>query len=143
MKISVVSFQRQARTDCDTAIEEYVKRLRSHVEIDFHQIRKWGDDTGLPQKLLGRGRVIGFFVGGTSFTSEGLAQHLQQLMNRGHSSLVFAIGAADGMPKLATQQVQERWSLSSLTFPHQVAKLLVVEALYRSFDVLHGGNYHK
>jgi 23S rRNA (pseudouridine1915-N3)-methyltransferase len=143
VKITIVSFQRQGSTDCDEAIADYVRRLQAHVELELHQIRKWSDDTGVPAKLLERSRVIGLYIEGKSFSSEGLAQRLQQLMNGGHSSLVFVIGAADGMPRLAAQQVQERWSLSSLTFPHQVTRLLVVEALYRSFDILHGGKYHK
>lgn len=76
-------------------------------------------------------------------TSTALAQHVGDLLQRGNSHLVFAIGGADGMPAGVDDQVRERWSLSSLTFSHGLARLLLLEALYRSLDILHGGNYHK
>ena len=143
MKITIILHQRQARTDCDAAVEKYMERLRPHADVEFHQIRKWDDGTGLPSKLLSRSRVIGLYVDGESFTSPGLSQHLQKLLNGGYSSIVIVIGAADGMPRQAASEIHERWSLSPLTFPHQLMKLLIVEALYRSFDLMRGGSYHK
>ena len=80
---------------------------------------------------------------GEPFTSEQLAQRLQRLMNQGHSHLVLVIGGAEGMPTGVASQLQEQWSLSPLTFSHQLARLLLLEALYRSFDILRGGRYHK
>jgi len=55
----------------------------------------------------------------------------------------LVVGAAEGMPQGVELQVQERWLLSSLTFSHQLVRLLLLEALYRSFDILVGGRYHK
>lgn len=83
------------------------------------------------------------YVEGEPFTSEQLAQRLQKLMNQGHSHLVLIIGGAEGIPAAVESQLQEQWSLSSLTFPHQLVRLLLLEALYRSFDILSGGRYHK
>ena len=64
-------------------------------------------------------------------------------MNQGRSHLVLVIDASEGMPQGVERQVQERWLLSSLTFSHQLVRLLLLEALYRSFDILVGGRYHK
>ena len=60
--------------------------------------------------------VVGLCVEGKQFSSEQLAQRLQGLMNQGRSQLVVVIGAAEGMPSGVEAQVQERWSLSPLTF---------------------------
>ena len=106
-------------------------------------MRARGADDRLPERLLKSTRVIGLSPDGRTHTSEGLAQHLQGLMARGQSHLVFAIGGPEGMPVGARNQLQETWSLSSLTFSHQLARLLLLETLYRSFDILHGGRYHK
>ena len=106
-------------------------------------IRKWSDDTGLPQRLLKRGFVIGLFVDGERLTSPEMAGRLQKFMGSGASHLVFVIGGPEGMPRQAASQVRERWSLSTLTFSHGLARLVLLEALYRSFDILHGGRYHK
>ena len=85
----------------------------------------------------------GLFVEGRQRTSQELSQQLQQWMNGGVSHLVLVIGAAEGMPSAVAEQIREKWSLSKLTFSHQLIRLLLLEALYRSFDMLHGGRYHK
>jgi len=85
----------------------------------------------------------GLSAEGRRWDSEGLARRLQQMMNQGCSHLVLVIGGPDGLPARAAAQAQECWSLSPLTFSHQLARLLLLEVLYRSFDLLHGGRYHK
>lgn len=143
MKISIVSFQKNRNPELEAAEKEYIKRLSRHADIELQQIKNWDDATGLSPRLLKAGRLIGLFVDGKTFSSEGLAQRLQQLMNQGNSHLVLVIGAAEGMPRRVAEQVEERWSMSTLTFSHQLLRLLLLEALYRSFDILHGGRYHK
>jgi 23S rRNA (pseudouridine1915-N3)-methyltransferase len=101
-----------------------------------------GTTAVLPARLSGA-YAIGLYVDGRAFTSEALATHLGSLLQRGQSNLVFAVGGADGLPAAVGDQVRERWSLSPLTFSHGLARLLLLEALYRSFDILHGGRYHK
>ena len=86
---------------------------------------------------------MGLYIDGRSYTSTAPAQHEGNLLQRGNSHLVFAIGGADGMPAGVDDQVRERWSLSSLTFSHGLATAAVAGGTYRSLDILHGGNYHK
>ena len=143
MKISIVSFQKKRNSEIEVVEQEYLKRLSRHAETELLPVRHWDDSTGLPARLGKANRRIGLFVDGKMFSSEGLARRLQQLMNQGNSHLVLVIGAAEGMPQRAAEQVEERWSLSRLTFGHQLSRLILLEALYRSFDILHGGRYHK
>ena len=143
MRISIVSFQKNRNPVLEAAEQEYVKRLSRHVEVEIHPVKRWDDRSGLPSRFLEAHRRIGLFVEGRRFTSEELARRLQELMNQGNAHLVLVVGAAEGMPERAAGQVEELWSLSPLTFSHQLSRLILLEALYRSFDLLHGGRYHK
>lgn len=143
MKLSIITFQKNKNSDVEAAEREYIKRLSRHAEVELCPIKNWKDGDALPARFLKAGRIIGLFIEGKEHTSEQLAQRLQTLMNGGTSHIVLVIGAAEGMPKGMVAQVQEKWSLSRLTFSHQLVRLLLLEALYRSFDMLHGGRYHK
>lgn len=143
MKISIISFQKNKNLDVEAAEGEYIKRLSRHAEVELCVIKSWKEGEGLPARFLKAGRIVGLFIGGKEFTSEKLAQRMQDMMNGGVSHLVLVIGAAEGMPAGVVAQVHEQWSLSKLTFSHQLIRLLLLEALYRSFDILHGGRYHK
>jgi 23S rRNA (pseudouridine1915-N3)-methyltransferase len=143
MKITIVCFQKRRHPELEAAGLEYLKRLSRHAEVAICPVKNWDDSTGLPDHCLGAGRRIGLYPAGETFTSEELARRLQRLMNQGHSHLVLVVGGAEGIPARTAAQVQERWSLSRLTFSHQLARLLLLEALYRSFDIIHGGQYHK
>ena len=140
MQISVVSYEKHRNSALEAAEQEYIKRLSRQARIALCPSKARG---GLPDRLLKGTYVVGLYVEGEPFTSDQLAQRLQRLMNQGQSHLVLVIGGAEGMPAGVVSQLQEQWSLSSLTFSHQLARLLLLEALYRSFDILRGGRYHK
>jgi 23S rRNA (pseudouridine1915-N3)-methyltransferase len=143
MKITIVSFQKNRNAGLEAVETEYLKRLSRYAEMELQAIRKWDNSTGLPDRLLQGSRRIGLFAAGKMFSSEGLADRLQQLMNQGYSHLALVIGAAEGIPPQVAAQMEEHWSLSRLTFGHQLVRLILLETLYRSFDLLHGGRYHK
>ncbi len=141
MQISIVSYEKRRNSALASAEQEYIKRLSRQARVALCPGR--APRGGLPDRLLQGTYVVGLYVEGESFTSEQLAQRIQRLMNQGHSHLVLVLGEAEGMPTGVEPQIQEQWSLSPLTFSHQLARLLSLEALYRSFDILSGGRYHK
>ena len=140
MQISIVSYEKHRNSALVAAEQEYIKRLSRQARVALCPSKARGS---LPDQLLKGTYVIGLYVEGKPFTSEQLAQRLQRLMNQGRSHFVLVIGGAEGMPAEVESQIQERWSLSPLTFSHQLARLLLLEVLYRSFDILSGGRYHK
>ena len=124
MQISVVSYEKHRNPALEAAEQEYIKRLSRQARVALCPSKA---RDGLPDRLLKGTYVVGLYVEGEPFTSEQ----------------VLVIGGAEGMPAGMETQIQERWSLSPLTFSHQLARLLLLEALYRSFDILSGGRYHK
>ena len=143
MKVSILSFQQHRNSQLETAEGEYVKRLSRHARVELRTARLRSGDGAIPEDLRKAQRIVGLFVDGKTVDSEGMARKLQGWMNSGCSHLVLVIGGAEGMPATAATQIGERWSLSRLTFSHQLTRLILLEALYRSFDILHGGRYHK
>ncbi len=78
---------------------------------------------------------------GKSLSSMQWADFFKQQV--GNASLDFVIGGAAGVADEVRQQAQAIWSLSNLTLPHQLARVLVVEQLYRAFSIIQGHPYHK
>lgn len=79
---------------------------------------------------------------GKTFTSEGLAQFLQDRAMDSTKNIVFLIGGAFGLDDTVIKRSKLTWSLSTLTFPHQLVRLILAEQLYRACSILHNEKYH-
>ena len=79
---------------------------------------------------------------GRQMGSEGLAQFIQTRANDSAKSLVFLIGGIYGLDEAVLKRADHRWSLSSLTLPHQLVRLLLAEQLYRACTILRNEKYH-
>jgi 23S rRNA (pseudouridine1915-N3)-methyltransferase len=79
---------------------------------------------------------------GKSFTSETLAAFLQDRAMDSTKNIVFLIGGAFGIDEAVLQKAKLKWSLSALTFPHQLVRLILAEQLYRACSILHNEKYH-
>jgi 23S rRNA (pseudouridine1915-N3)-methyltransferase len=79
---------------------------------------------------------------GKQMTSDGLAQLLQARANESAKNLVFLIGGIHGIDEAVLKSADLRWSLSLLTFPHQLVRLVLVEQLYRACSILRNEKYH-
>ena len=86
--------------------------------------------------------VIALTVTGKAYTSEGLAERIGQLRDRG-KNVSFLIGGSLGLSREAVDRADEELSLSKLTLPHRLARLVLLEQLYRSFKILNHETYHK
>ncbi len=79
---------------------------------------------------------------GKNISSEGLAQFLQQRANESQKKLVFLIGGAYGIDEAVLKKAKLKWSLSALTFPHQLVRLILAESVYRACTILRNEKYH-
>lgn len=82
-------------------------------------------------------------VGGKAFTSEQLASEIGARMRGGSQGLAIAIGGAEGLPDAVRRAADLRVSLSTLTLPHRLVRLILAEQIYRSLSIIHGEPYHK
>lgn len=95
-----------------------------------------------PPAWLQRGSsLVALQVQGRTMTSEQLAQWLQQRLNAG-KNLTFLIGGPDGLPADLLKKAEWTLSLSPLTLPHHLARIVLAEQLYRAFTILNGHPYH-
>ena len=81
-------------------------------------------------------------AGGKQLSSEGLAEFIGGRANESVRRLIFLIGGAYGIDESVLKIAQFKWSLSNLTFPHQLVRLILVEQLYRAFTILRNEKYH-
>jgi 23S rRNA (pseudouridine1915-N3)-methyltransferase len=79
---------------------------------------------------------------GKQFSSEGLSEFLQERASASTKNLVFLIGGAFGLDAAVLKRAQIKWSLSQLTFPHQLVRLILAEQVYRACTILQNEKYH-
>ena len=89
-----------------------------------------------------RDHVIALTVTGKAYTSEAMAARIGRLRDEG-KNVSFLVGGSLGLSKEAVDRADEELSLSQLTLPHRLARLVLLEQLYRSFKILHHETYHK
>lgn len=91
----------------------------------------------------GNAHLIALCIEGKEQSSERLASTVQELSIRGVSSLAFCIGSSFGLSPRVKQAAQLRLSFSPMTFPHQLARVMLCEQIYRVFQINTNGKYHK
>ena len=95
------------------------------------------------EKLPKGGRLIALCVEGSLLSSPQLAERLDKWMVEGASSIALVIGGSFGLHPGIKAQAQLRLSMSPMTFPHHLARVMVLEQLYRAFQINAGTRYHK
>ena len=133
------------------ACKEYEKRLSTLCKLEILQLDEEPDRPGALAKEAERIRasipagsyVIAMCIEGKTMSSEALAQKLGQLQSSGISRLCILIGSSRGMDEELKQAADLRLSMSPMTFPHHLARVMVLEQVYRGLSILAGSKYHK
>lgn len=123
------------------ACAEYEKRLGAYVRLQTKECTS--DEQLLSCLKNSRGHKIALCVEGKTLSSEALAVHMDRVVTGGKSEIVFAIGGAEGLTEEAKSQCEVRLSFSPMTFPHRLARLMLLEQIYRAETILRGTGYHK
>ncbi|MEM9694414.1 MAG: 23S rRNA (pseudouridine(1915)-N(3))-methyltransferase RlmH [Myxococcota bacterium] len=115
-------------------VDEYLGRLRHFCSVEEVELRDGPRLATQLDKASKDAVRVALEVEGKTWTSRALATQLEGWASRGKGIVSFAIGAADGLPQSYRRDVE--WSLSRLTLPHRMAKLVVAEQLYRAMTIL-------
>ncbi len=141
------------------ACAEYEKRLGafckvSIVELSEERLPDAPSAAQIAQALQAEGKrilakfpanaaVAALCIEGKEMPSPSLAATLDRFANDGKSDVAFIIGGSHGLSDAVKEKATLRLSMSPMTFPHQLARVMLLEQLYRAFQILSGGKYHK
>jgi 23S rRNA (pseudouridine1915-N3)-methyltransferase len=139
VKIVVLAVGKLRDRHLTALVDDYLTRARRHLPIEVIEV---DDDAGLGRRWPASGEVIALEPGGEAWTTEALARQLELRMTRGTRSLPFVVGGADGIPPALARRASTRLSLSALTLPHRLARLVLCEQIYRALTIIRGEPYH-
>ena len=141
------------------AAAEYVKRLGRHCKLEVVELPEQRlsespsqmeidgalakEAAAITEKLPKGGAVIAMCIEGKTMSSEDLAQRFARFANEGKSQLTFLIGGSVGLHRALKEQADLRLSMSPMTFPHHLARVMLLEQIYRGYQILEGSRYHK
>lgn len=133
--------------------DEYLRRLRRRARVEEREVREAGkagnpvaarreEGRRLLEAVPAGTRVVALARAGTAWSSAQLAARLGRWRDT-TSGVTLVIGGADGLDPSVLTEAHDVWSLGPLTLPHELARVLVLEQLYRGFTILSGELYHK
>ena len=139
--------------------DEYLKRLGRYGRYEEIEISDLPEPAGASRaleeqvkaregeailaKLRPGDRVIALTIGGKPLSSEELAKHLAELRTGGTGRIVYIIGGSLGLGENVLARADEEMSMSRMTFPHRLARVMLLEQLYRAEKIIAGERYHK
>lgn len=155
MKISLWSIGKANDSYIKEGVEEFTKRISKYFPVEWNIIPvpknagmlsemdlKKREGEIILQWLKPEDYLVALDEYGKQFSSEGLSQFLQQRATESTKNLVFLIGGAYGLDAPVLQRAKTKWSLSQLTFPHQLVRLILAEQIYRACTILRNEKYH-
>lgn len=138
------------------AAQNYIKRLKHYVAYDEIEVReeRGGKNVRVSDIIEKEGHrllhalhpdavVVALGPSGKLCSSEALAKRLTHLRVQRKSRLIFLIGGPFGLASQVLSRADWHLSLSPMTFPHELARVILLEQLYRAFTIIRGENYHK
>lgn len=141
------------------ACTEYAKRLRAFCDFKIIEVdeEKISDKPSISQiqttitqegkriisKIPANAKIISMCIEGKQRSSVKLAKEISDIAVNGYSNIAFIIGGSWGISEEVKSLSHIRLSMSEMTFPHQLARVMLFEQIYRAFQISIGGKYHK
>ena len=141
------------------AAAEYVKRLQRHCKLELIELPEQrlpddpspaeiqkalrAEDDAIRERLPKGGAVIALCIEGKPCSSEELSRRMAEFGVQGKTQLTFLIGGSVGLDEDLKRQADWRLSMSPMTFPHHMARIMLLEQIYRAYQIAGGAKYHK
>ncbi|EDY86039.1 conserved hypothetical protein TIGR00246 [gamma proteobacterium HTCC5015] len=155
MKIHLIAVGQKMPDWVAKGYEEYARRLPSDCALVLHEVAagKRGKNADVARILEAEGKavldkvprgshIVALEVTGKAHTTESLAQRLDHWRHLG-GDVALLVGGPEGLSDACRQAAQEQWSLSPLTLPHPLVRVVLAESLYRAWSVLNNHPYHR
>lgn len=156
IKIRVVAVGKVKEKYFSDAIAEYSKRLSRFCEFSLIEVKEENYDKATPsaiEKILAaegeriekaaKGLIVCLAIEGKKISSEDFAKFIKDKTDSGAGEITFVIGGSYGIDKKIKAACKDKISFSAMTFPHTLARVMLVEQIYRAFTIISGAEYHK
>ena len=141
------------------ASAEYLKRLQRHCKCEIVELAEYRlpedpspaeiqkalstEAAAIREKLPRGGAVVAMCIEGKTCPSEELSRRMADFAVQGKTQVTFLIGGSVGLDASLKQQADWRLSMSPMTFPHHMARVMLLEQIYRAYQIQQGTRYHK
>lgn len=153
MKLRVVAVGKDRSGLYAPAVEEYARRISRHVRFELVEVPEARKHAGTPRareeeaesilaRVGERERVVALDERGEEETSAEFARRLARWLERGQD-VALVVGGADGLAPAVRERAAETLALSRMTLAHRLARLVLVEQIYRALTILRGEPYHR
>jgi 23S rRNA (pseudouridine1915-N3)-methyltransferase len=151
MRVHIVTVGEPKHTYAREGVNLYLERLRRYHKLRVSHVRdsKRGGEPGQLEEgrallqAAGKAFIVALDPRGRQFSTESLSAWLSDLASSGEGEVAFLVGGPDGLSGEVRAQARLLWSLSDLTLPHDLAQLVLTEALYRASSFERGEPYHR
>lgn len=141
MKIHVITIGAPKLEYAKSGWQEYLKRLKRYHTVEITHIPDKKNEAKIILQAAGRAYKVALNIEGTQLSSPELASFLESHMIH-NKEMAFLIGGPDGLQKEVLAKCDVQLSFSRLTFPHDLAMVILLEALYRAATIVAGQPYH-
>jgi 23S rRNA (pseudouridine1915-N3)-methyltransferase len=141
VKLLVLAVGRLKEAHWREAEDEYVKRLKRYCSLEVREVK---DDAALLAAVPARAHVILLDERGEAWSSPEIARKLiaDEESHGGGATLVFCVGGADGLPAELRAKAKRTLCFGRITLPHRLARIVLLEQIYRAYTILRGEPYH-
>lgn len=159
LSITLICVGRMREKHYIAAFEEYVKRLTSYCKVELIELSEIKlsqapskaeiqaalskEASGISRHLPAGAYLISMCIEGSQLSSDELANLFQKCASGGKSKLCFVIGSSFGLDESFKSQTDLRLSMSKMTFPHHLARVMLAEQIYRAVMINEKSKYHK